>query len=451
MKRKEFIKKSAAVVAGGMLVPQFSCSDAAQNKETAQSLGTNWAGNYTYQAENRYEPISVEEVQQLVRQLGPQKALGSKHCFNNIADSPGIQVSTKQLSSVVELDAENELLTVEAGARYGDFSELLHEQGFALHNLASLPHITVAGACATGTHGSGVNNGNLATAVRAVELVRPDGELVTLDSDHPDFPALVVGLGAFGIITKVTLAVEKTYDVSQQVFLDLPMASLRNNFAAILASGYSVSLFTDWMDGKVNEVWVKRRGDVYYQPLGDNFYGATAATRNLHPIAEMSADNCSEQMGVPGPWYARLPHFKMGFTPSAGKELQSEYFVPRSNALDAIGAIEEMKDIIYPQLMISEIRTIAADDFWLSPCYQRDSVALHFTWKQNSEEVMALLPQIEAALAPFDVRPHWGKLFTLDPAVLQSRYEKYPDFALLARQYDREGKFRNQYLDTNIY
>jgi xylitol oxidase len=453
MKRKEFLKKSAAALAGGVILPHWACSDAANSGRTTNqhTMRTNWAGNYTYQAEQLHEPTSVAEVQELVKALDRQKALGSRHCFNDIADSPGSQLSTRRLNQVVELDRDQRTLTVEAGARYGDFSAELHEQGYGLHNLASLPHITVAGACATGTHGSGVGNGNLATAVVALELVRPDGELVTLDRSHPDFPAVVVGLGAFGIITKVTLAVQDTYAVRQDVFLDLPLAALRTDFPAIMSSGYSVSLFTDWMDENVSEVWIKRRMDAEPADLGNDFYGATAATENIHPIVGLSADNCSEQMGVPGPWYARLPHFKMGFTPSAGKELQSEYFVPRENAVEAILAVERMKDRIYPHLMISEIRTIAADELWMSPCYQRDGVAIHFTWQQKPREVLALLPQIEAALAPFAVRPHWGKLFTLDPEVLQSRYPKYADFTALARQYDPEGKFRNHYLDTNIF
>ena len=450
MKRKEFLQKSATVVAGGVLLPHLSCSDGSPG-ETEAPLRTNWAGNYTYQAENNYEPISIQEVQQLVRLPDPQKALGSKHCFNDIADSPGMQISTRQLNRIDNLDRENKTITVEAGARYGDFCEQLHLEGFALHNLASLPHITVAGACATGTHGSGVGNGNLATAVAAVELVRPNGELVTLDREHADFPAVVVGLGAFGVITKVTLALEEAYEVRQDVFLDLPLASLQANFAAILSSGYSVSLFTDWMDERVSEVWIKRRMDTPTRELGADFYGATAATENIHPIAGLSAENCSEQMGVPGPWYERLPHFKMGFTPSAGKELQSEYFVPRENAVEAILAVEALKDRIRPHLMISEIRAIAADEFWMSPCYQRDSVAIHFTWKQEPEAVMALLPQIEEALEPFNVRPHWGKLFTIEPGTLRQRYDKYVDFRVLVGQYDREGKFRNRYLDTNIY
>lgn len=452
MKRIEFIKKSTVVVAGGMLAPHLSCtSEKIKTVETTHIERKNWAGNYTYKAENLYEPTTVEQVQELIKKLDKQKALGSKHCFNDIADSPKNQISTKNLNRVLHLDKENKTFTVESGARYGEFSESLHEQGFALHNLASLPHITVAGACATATHGSGVANGNLATAVVSTEFVTPSGDIVNLDRSHPDFYAVVVGLGAFGIITQITLEVQDKYDVRQDIFLDLPLESLEANFDEIMSSGYSVSLFTDWKDKKVSELWIKRRMDSTLADLGSDFYGAKAATKNLHPILDLSAESCTDQMGIPGPWYNRLPHFKMGFKPSAGEELQAEFFIPRKNAVDAILALEKMKEQIYPLLFISEIRTIAADHFWMSPCYKQDCVAIHFTLKQKSKEVLGLLPKIEAELAPFKVKPHWGKLFTVSPKVLHERYEKYADFIALAQKYDPKGKFKNHYLNKNIY
>jgi len=452
MDRKAFIKTSTLAMTGSLLIPNWSCIPEKENmKEKSIKLRTNWAGNYTYKAENLHAPTSVEEIQNLVKSLDKQKALGSTHCFNNIADSPKNQISLKMLDKIVEINEETMTLTVESGARYGDFSAELHEKGYALHNLASLPHITVVGACATATHGSGVNNGNLATAVKALELIKPNGEIVNIDKGHPDFNAVVVGLGAFGVITKISLEIQKTFDVRQDIFLDLPLESVEQRFDEIMSSGYSVSLFTDWMDKKVSEVWVKRRIDENLVDLGDDFYGAKAATKNLHPIKNLSAESCSEQMGVPGPWYDRLPHFKMGFTPSAGDELQSEFFVPRESAVEAIMAVEKMKEKINPHLMITEIRAIAADNFWMSPCYQTDCIAIHFTWQPKPTEVLTLLPEIEETLAPFNVKPHWGKLFKLDPKVLHQRYEKYNDFLALAKAYDPDGKFRNAYLDRNIY
>ncbi|MCB0655168.1 MAG: FAD-binding protein [Saprospiraceae bacterium] len=448
MKRKKFIKTSSLLLAGGVIAPYVACKS---DPETEAVPFTNWARNYSYRAKNLRTPANVDELQALITNPGHQKALGSRHCFNDIADSPDNQISTALLNQVVNIDGIQKTMTVESGIRYGDFARQLDQQGYALHNLASLPHISVAGACATGTHGSGVTLGNLATPVRAIELVTPQGELIKLDREHPDFYGVVVGLGAFGILARITLDIENTYQVRQDVFQDLPLASMQNHFNEIMSSGYSVSLFTDWLNQKVSQVWIKRRTDRPVDDLGNDFYGAQAATRNLHPIVEITAENCTEQMGVPGPWYLRLPHFKMGFMPSGGEELQSEFYVPRDNAVDAILALEKKRDLIHPQLLITEIRTIAADDFWMSPCYHQDSVTIHFTWKQHDKEVRALLPMIESELAPFGVRPHWGKIFSVEPALLHQRYERFPDFLALAKKYDPEGKFRNHYLDLNVY
>lgn len=454
MKRKTFIKTTAAFAAATTINPLASCK--LDKKKMSEDLPLepvrkNWAGNYAYKAKNLHEPKTAAEVQNLIKELDAQKALGSKHCFNNIADSPLNQISTKYLNGVIDLDEDNMTVTVGAGVKYGDFAPELHEGGYALHNLASLPHISVAGACATATHGSGVKNGNLATGVVAFELINGNGEIIKFKRGDEAFNGAVVNLGSLGIISKMTLDIQKTFDVRQDVFQELPLESLKENFHAILSGGYSVSLFTDWQDQNISQVWVKRRTDEEVKDLGNDYFGAKAATRNLHPITELSAVNCTDQMGVSGPWYDRLPHFKMGFTPSSGEELQSEFFVPKDQALDAILALEKKRGLISPQLMITEIRTIAADDYWMSPCYQQDCVAIHFTWKQNPKEVGELVTMIENELEPFQFRPHWGKIFSVDPKVLASRYSKFSDFLALAKQHDPNGKFKNDYLNKNLY
>lgn len=458
MKRKTFLKASSAIAIGGLISPLPGCTNDTTAKEGETPVATpavrrNWAGNYAYTAEKLHQPKTVEEIQELVKALDKQKALGSCHCFNNIADSSKNQISTAGLKKVLNIDETNQTITVEAGARYGEIAPLLQEKGYALHNLASLPHISIAGACATATHGSGVNNGNLATAVRAIEMIDGNGEIVQLDrnKDGDDFNGALVGLGALGIITKMTLDIQKTFNVRQDVFQDLPVAELSKSFEAIMSAGYSVSLFTDWTNKVVSQVWVKRRTDSKVVDLGSDFYGAKAADRNLHPITRLSAVHCTEQMGIEGPWHERLPHFKMGFTPSSGEELQSEFFVPFENGLDAMLALEKKADQIFPHLLISEIRTIAADELWMSTCYGQKSVAIHFTWKQDWDAVSKLLPMIESELAPYNVRPHWGKLFTVAPADLHNRYSRYNDFLALVKKYDPKGKFRNDFLDLNIY
>ena len=414
----------------------------------------NWAGNIEYSTDHIETATSPQQVQDCVKAQAKLKALGTRHCFNNIADSKDGFLSLKPIDQVISLDPAKRTVTVGAGITYGKLCPYLDEKGFALHNLASLPHISVAGACSTATHGSGLKNGNLSTAVSGLEIVTADGKVVTLSrqQDAKTFNGLVVGLGALGIITKLTLDIEPSFTMSQYVYEGLPFSELKDHFEAIESSGYSVSLFTDWQNQRINEVWIKSRmdqGQAFHAT--PDFFGAKLATRNLHPIKELSAENCTEQMGIPGPWYERLPHFRMGFTPSAGKELQSEYFVPRQHAIEAILAVERLHDQVSPSLLITEIRTIAADHLWMSPCFEQDCVTIHFTWKPDWPAVRRLLPIIEKELAPFDARPHWGKLFTVSPAELRRIYKKMPDFVELASFYDPKGKFRNEYLDENIF
>ncbi len=413
---------------------------------------TNWSGNYQYSTDQISHARSVDDVRAIVKQHDRLKVLGTRHCFNGIADSAHHLLSLGEMNRVVELDRAERTVTVEAGMKYGQLCPYLDANGFALHQLASLPHISIAGACATATHGSGVTNGSLATAVVAMEIVTADGEVVQVsrEADSRTFEGAVVNLGALGVVTKITLRIQPTFQMRQDVYLNLPMAEFENHFEQIAAAGYSVSLFTDWQADRINQVWIKRRVD---DSSGDSssksepvFFGATPATRNVHPIGEISAENCTEQMGIPGPWYDRLPHFRMGFTPSSGKELQSEYFVPRRHAVEAIRVVGELRDHIRPHLLISELRTIDADGLWMSPFYNRPSLALHFTWKQDWPGVSKVLPMIEAALAPFDPRPHWGKLFTMPPAQLQKRHEKLPEFKQLLMGFDPQGKFRNDFL-----
>jgi xylitol oxidase len=414
----------------------------------------NWAGNYEYSAAEIQVPDSVEQVQELVARGQRVKVLGTRHSFNGIADSTGRLISLQKLNRVVALDRERHQVTVEGGIRYGELGRYLHENGYALHNLASLPHITVAGACATATHGSGVRHGNLATAVHAVEIVKADGETVVFSRDQQDgdIAGAIVGLGALGVVARMTLNVHTEFPMCQHVYENLPLARLEEHFDEIASYAYSVSLFTDWKETAFNQVWLKRTAQDQATPVQaePEFFGSKPADSHRHPVPGYTAENCSEQMGIPGPSYERLPHFRMEFTPSAGEELQSEYFVPRRDAYRALCALAGLRERIAPLLYVSEVRTIAADDLWLSPCYKQDSVAIHFTWKADWEAVRQLLPLIEQQLEPFGARPHWGKLFTMPPARVQSLYERLPDFRRLALQCDPHGKFRNELLDTYV-
>src|SRR5215207_8911209 len=221
----------------------------------------NWAGNYTYSAARFHAPETVEQLQELVIRSNKLRALGSRHSFNGIADTTEDQVSLEHFDQVLGLDRERGTVTVGAGMKYGQLGLYLHGQGYALHNMASLPHISVAGACATATHGSGDGNGNLATAVAAIEFVTANGDLVVLsrEQDGETFQGAVVGLGGLGVVTKMTLDISPTFAMQQEVYETLPLAQLDAHFEEIVSSAYSVSLFTDWGQGRVNQVWLKRR------------------------------------------------------------------------------------------------------------------------------------------------------------------------------------------------
>jgi len=444
MDKRSFLKVSGACIAGSMLSRLVVADEARQ---------TNWAGNYRYSTDRLHSPRTVEEVRQIVKSSSKVKALGSRHSFDSIADTTGDHISLKQLQQMT-IDRNSSTATVDAGVAYGQLSPYLDKNGYALHNLASLPHISVAGACATATHGSGDKNGNLSTAVAAMEMVTADGELVTLsrERDAERFNGAVVGLGGLGVVTKVTLDLQPTFKMSQVVYENLSLNQLETHFDEIFSSGYSVSLFTNWQNHRATQVWIKSRvGPGAPAVAKPDFFGAKLATRNLHPLAGHSAENCTEQMGIPGPWYERMPHFSMNFTPSSGAELQSEYFVPREKAYQAILAVEKLRDHVTPHLFITEFRTIHEDNLWMSPCYKRSCMTIHFTWKPEWPAVKNILPMIEEQLAPFDARPHWAKLFTMPPAQIKSRYIKLPEFQALLQHYDPHGKFRNEFLNTNIY
>jgi alditol oxidase len=452
MQKRTFLKLSATLIAAPFLAQLNGCKKPERIK--------NWAGNITYSTDNVVNPKGVKDLIANVKRVTKMRTLGTRHCFNTIANSKDNLITTKHLLRILSIDYKALEVTVEPGIKYGELAPFLEKGGYALHNLASLPHISVAGACATATHGSGVTSGNLATAVTAMQIINAKGEsiLMTKENGGDRFNGAVVGLGLLGPVSQLTLKIEPSYGVKQDVYQNMPMESLKANFDEIMSAGYSVSLFTDWQNKNINEVWIKSK---VIKKLGQKpiegfdakpeYFGGKLATKNLHPIAELGAENCTEQMGVPGAWYERLPHFKMGFTPSSGKELQSEFFVDRKDAYAAMMAVEKLSAKIGPLLMITEIRTIAADNLWLSTAYKRDSVAIHFTWKQEIAGVMALLPEIEAALEPFDYRPHWGKIFTMAPDKLQARYEKMADFKALVKEFDPEGKFRNEFVDKNIF
>jgi len=414
----------------------------------------NWAGNLAYAAAHVATPRSLDEVRDLVRdaQPGSLRPLGTRHAFNPIADTPGTLVSTAGLADAVAVEIADDRTSVRvpSGIRYGDLARTLEAQGLALANLASLPHISVGGAVATGTHGSGVRNGSLATAVRAIELVDGTGELVTLRRGDADFDGAVVSLGALGVVVALELDVEPSFEVAQTVYRDLPLEPTLDAFDEVAGLGYSVSLFTTWADpDAIDQLWLKRRVDRDAEAPVE-VLGALPSPVEMHPIAGVDPVNCTPQLGAAGAWLDRLPHFRLEFTPSAGDELQTEYLLPRATAVDALRAIRGLADDIRPLLLVSEVREIAADTLWLSGAYETDAVGLHFTWRADQPAVDALLPRIEERLLPLGARPHWAKRFHADAAVLAPLYPRFDDFRALARRHDPRGVFVNDFLRAKL-
>ncbi|WP_426594534.1 D-arabinono-1,4-lactone oxidase [Cellulomonas sp. McL0617] len=409
---------------------------------------TNWAGNYAYRAPVVQHPRSVEELSQIVASARRVRALGTRHCFNDLADGPGTLVALDGLASSVQIDSHARTVTVSAGTRYGALAQELHAAGWGLGNLASLPHISVAGAVATATHGSGDRSQNLAAAVAGLVLMSSDGSLRTLVRGDDDFAGSVVALGALGIAVQVMLDIEPTYDVAQEVHENLPWETALANLDDVTSSAGSVSLFTDWREPSIQQVWRKTRVSESYQPR-EEFFGSTPAAEQRHPLPGIDPVHTTAQLASPGPWHERLPHFRLDFTPSNGAELQTEYLVPRAQAVEALQAVRGLADKIAPLLQVSEVRTIAGDDLWLSTASGGDRVGIHFTWQPRQNEVTTLLPVLEAALRPFDARPHWGKLFADEDRSLARLYPRWDDFRALVARTDPTGVFANDFLERH--
>ncbi|WP_413601288.1 D-arabinono-1,4-lactone oxidase [Curtobacterium sp. Curtsp57] len=409
---------------------------------------TNWAGNVTYRAASLARPSSVSEVRALVASTPRLTALGSTHSFNEIADTDAVQLTLAGLPPVLEIDTARRVVLVAAGMTHAQVASGLEARGWALANLASLPHISTAGAVATGTHGSGVRNPSLAQAVVGLDVVRASGDVVHVAGDGPDaeLDAHRVALGALGIVTAVELAIEPTFQVATTVHLDLPWDAVESQFDAVMSDAYSVSMFTSFDDRGARQVWTKHRVDEPAPTIDLVALGARTATGPVHP-GENDPAGVTEQGGVPGPWSERLPHFRSSFTPSTGAEIQAEYLLPAASALPALRALRPLAALFAPILIAAEVRTIAPDTAWLAPSSERQSVGVHFTFRRDVDAVAAAVERIEDVLAPFDPRPHWGKVSAASPERLHEAYPHLARFAALARELDPAGRFRNPFLE----
>jgi xylitol oxidase len=401
----------------------------------------NWSKNVDFNDRAFLQPESLAELQELVRSNQKIRARGTAHCFNEIANTSSYAISLAKMPKNIEVSAPTNSVTVSSGLTYGELAPVLHNQGWALNNLASLPHISIAGSISTGTHGSGIKNQNLANQVLSLDIVTAEGELRHIDRANPAFNALVVGLGLGGIVYQYELKIEPTFEIRQVIYPEIPLDVLQRNFDQIMGTAYSVSYFTDWSSAQVGNLWCKfRDSEVIPESVG----GSANADKKFHPIPSVDPVACTDQLGESGDWHQRLSHFKLEFTPSVGEEIQTEFFVDRKDAAAAIEAISKLGEEITPLLWITELRTIAADDLWLSGAYQRDTLAIHFTWKKDLA-IYPVIEKVEAALRPYNYRPHWGKVFTADGKYLSSVYPKMSEFKALVEALDPASKFENTF------
>ncbi len=403
----------------------------------------NWAGNVHFAAGRVEHPRSLDELRELVASSRHAHALGTGHSFSTVADTEGVLIALDRMPAAVAINADAQTVTVGGQVRWGELAPLVQAAGMALANMGSLPHISVAGSLATGTHGSGSGLGCLATAAHSLEIVTADGDLRVVSRGEPDFDGTVVALGALGVVVRAELALVPTYDVKQTVWDDLPFDEALDHFDELMDCARSVSLFTSWANDRFEQVWVKR--DTADPGVELSWSTARAAMSRRHPVPGMPTEACTQQGGIAGPWFERIPHFRPDFTPSSGHELQSEYLVDRAHARNALLALKSIASSIAPVLQVSEIRTVASDSLWLSPCHGRDSVALHFTWADDVDAVLPVLETVEAVLAPFEARPHWGKLFTSNAKQVRETYPRFGDFVALRERWDPQHRFDNDF------
>ncbi|CAN2227613.1 GlcD FAD/FMN-containing dehydrogenases [Candidatus Nanopelagicaceae bacterium] len=401
----------------------------------------NWSKNVDFNDRGFLQPESLTELQEAVRSNAKLRARGTAHCFNEIANTSSYAVNLSKMPKTIEVNPGSNSVTVAAGLKYGELAPVLHQQGWALNNLASLPHISIAGSISTGTHGSGIRNQNLANQVLSLDLVTAAGELRHIDRTNPAFNALVVGLGLGGIVYQYELKIEPTFEIRQVIYPEIPLDVLQRSFDQIMGSAYSVSYFADWGSNQVGNLWCKFRDD---EVIPESIGGSANADKKYHPIPSVDPVACTDQLGESGYWHERLSHFKLEFTPSVGEEIQTEFFVDRKDAAAAIEAVSKLGAEITPLLWITELRTIAADDLWLSGAYQRDTLAIHFTWKKE-DAIYPVVEKVEAALRAFNYRPHWGKVFTAEAQYLKSVYPKMSEFKALVEALDPTRKFENSF------
>jgi xylitol oxidase len=412
----------------------------------------NWAYNHTFSARAIHRPESIDEVRHVVAAAHRIHAVGSRHSFNGIADSAGALIDLGGIDPEFVIDPDRRTVTAGAGANYGVLAAWLHPQGWALHNMASLPHVTIGGATATGTHGSGDRLPTLSAAVAELEIVTATGDMHVVRRGDRYFDGMVVSLGTLGVVTRIALDIQPAFSMRQDAFEGLEWDTMLADLDAVMSAGYSVSLLTKWSGPAVTRLWIKTRleHDAPAEVSAEHL-GATPAVQVSPNVTLTGLAALNPFGGMPGPWSERLPHFRPGVDPGTVGHLQSEYMLPRTRAAEAISLLRAMSDRIDPHLLTSEIRSMTADDLWLSPAHGRDTIAIHFSWARDLEIVPVISAEIERMLLPLGGRPHWGKIIHTKAEGLAPLYPRLAEFRELAQSMDPGGKFRNAFLCAHVF
>lgn len=413
-------------------------------REKRSLMLSNWGGNLVYGSGAIEAPATIEELSEIIRS-GKVRPIGTMHSFSKVVVGEGTLVSAAGLAFEPALDKASSTVKVSAATRFGDLALFLEKNGVALKNMGSLPHISIAGAAATGTHGSGDKNQILSSSLSAYSFLNSKGELVRYQRGDENFEACRVGLGAYGLWVSVELDVVPSFQIRQDVYLDIPWEVFYEDPTNLTSAGYSVSLFTKWGEVSIDQVWVKALpGDKAGLPIA----GISPEKTSRKELAPGVGDNLTQQGGVEGPWLDRLPHFRLDATPSAGNEIQTEYFIQRKNIVGAVKAVNKIAEQINHTLIITEVRTIAQDDAWLSPMNRGDSVALHFTWVNDTPAVDKAVAALEEVLAEFDPIPHWGKVHHFDKSKLEKVHARLGKARAVFDELDPEGVFNTEYLKS---
>lgn len=403
----------------------------------------NWGGNLAFEQAEVVKPKTISELAEMVR-VNKVRPVGTLHSFSPIAKGEGLLMSTANLAIKPELDSDRSVVRFGAAMRFGELALFLEQNGFALRNMGSLPHISVAGAAATGTHGSGDKNQILSSSLTSFSYLNHEGELIKVEKQDPLFEAFRLGLGAYGIWVEAELSIVPSFQIRQDIFLEIPWSYFLEDPSRLTSAGYSVSLFGKWGTSTISQTWVKSEVE---DPRAGVPIAAIAPEQNSkRELADGVGDNLTEQGGKPGPWLHRLPHFRLDASPSAGNEIQTEYFFTRDKIAHAIEAVHSVAGKINPVLIISEIRSIAQDDAWLSPMRRGDSIALHFTWKNEPELVDIAVQELEKVLAPMEPIPHWGKVHHFTQSDLERAHPMLSKAREQFENADPSGKFSSDYL-----